>query len=287
MTNKVTVCGHIAKDIIYDVPYHPKKNHSTYIEKRTVCYGGGAANISVGIAHLGGETELVAAVPEGFIDSEYGRYLKHLGVRLKLTMFSGELPTACIFNDKKGNQITYFSWGVSEFLPKVFLKAGTVHLAPVHPDFACSIAPHASFLAFEPGQDLHRYSTLQLTKVLSHTNLLFVNEFELHAIERKVSQSIDDLAQRMDVVVTLGKSGCDVYSAGQHTSIPALSAHLVDPTGAGDAHRAACWAGMLRNMELTEACRLANIAASFVVQHHGAQNGLTNWETLLAQAEKI
>jgi len=287
MMDKVTVCGHIAKDIIFDVPYHPKKNHSTYIEKRTVCNGGGAANISVGITRFGGKTELVAAVPEGFIDSEYGQYLNRLGVCLRLTMFPGELPTAYIFNDKKGNQTTFFSWGVSEYLPNVLLKSKIVHLAPVHPDFACLIAPQAAYIAFEPGQDLPRYNSQQLTEVLNHTNLLFVNEFELKTIERKVSQSIEDLTQRMEVVVTLGKRGCEVYSTGQHTSIPAVPTHQVDPTGAGDAHRAACWAGLLRGMELPDACRLANIAASLVVQQHGAQNGLASWETLLAQAEKI
>jgi ribokinase len=287
MISKVTVCGHIAHDIICDVPYFPKKNHSIYIKHLEKCYGGGAANIAVGIARLGGESELVAAVPEGFFASEYAKYLDQQGVHLRVTTFTGNLPTAYIFNNEDHHQITYFSWGVSEFLPKIVTEVQAVHLAPVHPDFACAMAPHASFLAFEPGQDLPRYTAKQLSHVLEHTNLLFVNEFELSILERTIARPLKNLIDEMDVVVTHGKKGCQIFADGLQTSIPAVSTALIDPTGAGDAHRATCWAGLLRDMDLVEACELANVAASLVVQHYGAQSNLPDWDILLAESEKI
>jgi sugar/nucleoside kinase (ribokinase family) len=284
---KVTVCGHIAHDIICDVPYHPEKNHSIYIEHLEECYGGGAANIAVGIARLGGKSELVAAVTNDFAESQYGQYLQKEGIHLRVTQFAGELPRAYIFNNREHLQITYFSWGVSEYLPKVVSDINTVHLAPVHPKFACAIAPNASFLAFEPGQDMPRYEKKQLLKVLEHTNLLFVNEFELNLLEHVTSHTLKSLVQEMDVVVTQGNKGCNVFSDGKGVEIPAVPTMPIDPTGAGDAHRATCWAGLQRGMDLVDACRLANIAASLVVKERGAQKNLPDWETLCAEAEKI
>lgn len=291
--NTVTVCGHVALDYIFEVPHHPEPDHSIYIQRMERHYGGGAANISVGISRLGGNSELVAAVPTGFVRSDYGRYLEEQGVHLRVTSCEGDLPRAYIFNDPQHRQITYFSWGVSEHVPQTVPKADTVHLAPVHPDFACAMADQASFLAFEPGQDLPRYSTPQLVYVLDRTDLLFANQYEIRTIERAAGLDLANLVRRMDVVLTRGREGCEVYSQGECTVMSAVPATVVDPTGAGDAHRAACWAGLLRGLELVEACRLANLAASLVVQRRGAQNGLPDWETLLrldeemSQTEKI
>ncbi|MDD3492712.1 MAG: carbohydrate kinase family protein [Candidatus Thermoplasmatota archaeon] len=282
----VTVCGHVALDFIFEVPRHPEPDHSIYIQHMERHYGGGAANITVGISRLGGSSELVAAVPTDFAHTDYGRYLQEQGVRLRVTSFKGELPRAYIFNDPQHRQITYFSWGVSEHLPQMVPEAETVHLAPVHPDFACAMADRASFLAFEPGQDLPRYSAPQLVQVLDRTDLLFVNQYEIQTIEKMTGLDLDSLARRMDVVLTRGPEGCQVHRRGECTVIPAVPATVADPTGAGDAHRATCWAGLMRGLELEEACRLANLAASLVVQQRGAQSGLPDWDTLLRCAER-
>ena len=279
--NQVTVAGHIALDHIFDIPAHPEPEHSIYIERHERHYGGGAANIASGIARLGGCSRLLAAVPEDFAATGYAGYLHGLGVDLAVARFPGEMPAAYIFNDERHRQITYFSWGVSEHLRDVEADGDVVHLAPVHPAFACRMADTARYLAFEPGQDLPRYSAGQLSYVLERADMLFCNVTELHTMADMLDVSQRQLLTDLDAVVTRGERGCLVYEDGDTHEVPSVPADMVDPTGAGDAHRAAVWAALQRDIELSVACQLGNIAAALTVQQHGAQCGMPDWETLL------
>ncbi|MFO8132942.1 MAG: carbohydrate kinase family protein [Thermoplasmatota archaeon] len=281
--NTVTVAGHIALDHIFDIPSHPEPEHSIYIEHHERHYGGGAANIASGIARLGGHSRLLAAVPEDFAATDYAAYLEELDVDLAVTRFPGGMPTAYIFNDEQYRQITYFSWGVSEHLQDIEATGDLVHLAPVHPVFACRMADRARYLAFEPGQDLPRYTARQLSHVLEQADMLFCNVTELHTMADMLDVSQRQLLTDLDAVVTRGEQGCLVYEEGETHEIPAVPADMVDPTGAGDAHRAAVWAALQRDIELPVACQLGNVAAALTVQQHGAQRGMPGWETLLEQ----
>lgn len=279
--NRVTVAGHVAYDHIFDIPIHPEPEHSIFIQKHECHFGGGAANIATGIAKLGGRSRLLAAVPEDFDGTDYATYLETLDIALAVTRFPGEISTAYIFNDEEHRQITYFSWGVSEHMENVDVSGDIVHLAPVHPAFACRMADTARYLAVEPGQDLPRYTPHQLSHVLARADLLFCNLTELHAMAEMLDVSRRELLTDLDAVVTHGDRGCLVYEYGDVQEVQAVEADMVDPTGAGDAHRAAIWAALQRDIELPVACQLGNVAAAMTVEHRGAQNGMPDWETLL------
>ncbi|RLF50315.1 MAG: carbohydrate kinase family protein, partial [Thermoplasmata archaeon] len=70
----ITVVGHVAYDYIFIVESHPSINESSYIIKWKKCYGGGAANIAVGIKKLGGESKLYSIAGRDF--KRYEDYLK-------------------------------------------------------------------------------------------------------------------------------------------------------------------------------------------------------------------
>ncbi len=279
--SQVTVAGHIALDHIFDIPAHPEPEHSIFIERHERHYGGGAANIATGIARLGGHSRLLAAVPEDFAATDYAGYLHGLRVDLAVVRFPGEMPVAYIFNDERHRQITYFSWGVSDHLRDLEATGDVVHLAPVHPAFACRMADAARYLAFEPGQDLPRYSAEQLSYVLERADMLFCNVTELHTMADMLDVSQRQLLTDLDAVVTRGEHGCLVYEDGDTHEIPSVPADMADPTGAGDAHRAAVWAALQRDIELPVACQLGSIAAALTVEKRGAQRGMPDWETLL------
>ena len=277
----ITVAGHIALDHIFDIPAHPEPEHSIFIERYERHFGGGAANIATGIAKLGGQSRLVAAVPETFDRTDYAAYLDDLGIDMALSRFPGDMPEAYIFNDSQYRQITYFSWGVSEQMPDIDAAGKVIHLAPVHPQFACRMAEQARYLAFEPGQDLPRYTAEQLSYLLARTDMLFCNGTELHSMAEMLDVSRRELLTDLDAVVTRGERGCLVYEDGKTYEVPAVDADMVDPTGAGDAHRAAVWAALQRDFDLEVACQLGNVAAALTVAQRGAQNGMPDWETLL------
>jgi Sugar kinases, ribokinase family len=62
----ISVVGHTAVDHICSVSHLPGPNASASILNRTIAFGGGAANIAVGIALLGGKTSLISAVGGDF-----------------------------------------------------------------------------------------------------------------------------------------------------------------------------------------------------------------------------
>ncbi|OYT59333.1 sugar kinase [Thermoplasmatales archaeon ex4484_30] len=278
---KVTVVGHIAMDFIFSIPYFPEKNYSIYIKKMGKYFGGGAANIAVGISKLGCRSEIISAVPKNFSESKYGRYLKENNVDLCVAKFNEKIAQAYIFNDEKKNQITYFYWGVSEKMDEMEgIAREYVHIAPSHPSLATKMAEKGKYVAYEPGQDLPKWNKEGLSYVLEKVAVLFCNNFELKEIERKVGMKKEALVKHMDIIVTKGKEGSIVYTKDKKISIPVVPAEIVDPTGAGDAYKAAFWAGLMKGYDMETACKMGSTAASMVVEKMGAQNGLPNWKTL-------
>jgi len=154
----IHIVGHTAIDHISRVSSLPERNGSSTITNRTVLFGGGAANIATGIARLGGEVTLVSAVGEDFRGSDYESWLKENGVLFDCyTVFGKHTPTAFMFTDPSGDQITFFEWGASEIFrtsdPPSF---PFVHMATADPVFNVKVAEKAGFASFDPGQDLHR-----------------------------------------------------------------------------------------------------------------------------------
>jgi len=288
MIEKVTVAGHIAIDHIFDIPYYPEENHSIFIRSKGKYFGGGAANIAAGIAKLGCKSELVAAVDKNFEKSAYYNYLKRIGVELNVKKFEGELAQAYIFNDDGQNQITYFYWGVSENIRDVEVEEREViHIAPSHPEFAYNMAGKAKFLAFEPGQDIPRYDREKLSFIIEKADILFCNIFELKKIEKILGMEREKLKENMDLIVTEGEKGSTLYTNGKIKRIPSVKADVIDPTGAGDAYRAAFWAGLMHGMDMEESCKLGSIASSLVVGKKGAQTGLPDWDGLIKKYEML
>jgi len=288
MMEKVSVAGHIAIDRIFDIPYHPEENHSILIKSKEKYFGGGAANIAIGIAKLGCRSEIVAAVNRNFEESEYYTYLKNMGIELSLKKFDGELAQAYIFNDDSNNQITYFYWGVSENMKDVSIGSrDVIHIAPSHPEFAYKMAEKAKFLAFEPGQDIARYNKEQLSFIMENADILFCNNFELRQIEKRMGTDISKISEKTDVIVTEGERGSSLHTREGTKRIPAVESKIIDPTGAGDAYKAAFWAGLIRGMDMEESCKLGSIASSFVLEKKGAQTGLPDWNKLIKKYEML
>ena len=110
----ISVCGHLCNDYIIAVEEYPAVGTSCRVTDRQNYYGGGAANIAVGIAKLGGTAELIAAVGRDYPGSAYEQHLKEMGVTTRLFRTDKEnCSTAFMVNNAAGDQITYFEWGAS------------------------------------------------------------------------------------------------------------------------------------------------------------------------------
>ncbi len=279
----IHVVGHTAVDHISHVHHLPEKNASTHITDRQIFFGGGAANIAAGIAALGEEVTLVSCVGSDFAGSDYDRWQRGLKIHQQFFVVKdAHTPTAFMFTDDAGDQVTYFEWGAS----KTFATAEApvlpfVHMATADPEFNCRVAKRGGFVSFDPGQDVFWYTKEQLDAIIASTDILFANHHEVQAMERTLCTTKDDLIRRVKMAIfTMSGAGSTLYEGGDRHVIPVVPVSCADPTGAGDAYRAGFLSAYARGYDPVTCCRIGTVTASFVVEHPGCQTHLAGWEQM-------
>jgi ribokinase len=282
----IHVVGHTAIDHILRVPRFPDRNGSTFVSGHQVFFGGGAANIAAGIARLGAPATLVSAVGGEFAGGDYDRWLKGLGVVTQFFVVPGKrTPTAFVFTDDGGDQITYFEWGASEtFASREAPALDLVHLATADPDFNARVAERSRSVSFDPGQDIIWYTAEQIRRILTRIRILFANRHEMEHLSRILGVGKEAiLAQVPVVVVTMDAEGSVLHVDGREHRIPVVPVEAADPTGAGDAYRAGFLAACHRGHSPLTACRVGATTASFVVEKAGCQTNLPDWNQMVAR----
>jgi len=279
----ISVVGHTAIDHICQVSHLPGPNASASIFDRTIAFGGGAANIAVGIALLGGDVSLVSAVGGDFKGSDYDIRMRDLGIIQEFFVApTKHTATAFMFTNPSGDQMTYFEWGASQLFeesaPPVL---PFVHMATADPSFNVKVAKLSGYASFDPGQDLHRYSAGQLTEIFDSIDLLIANHHEYAGMCKTLGIGHETLLSRVPMAIeTRGGEGCTLYESGKEIVIPAVMVTCVDPTGAGDAFRAGYLTAYAGGYSAADSCRIGTITASFVVERSGCQTGLPDWESM-------
>ena len=282
----IHVVGHTAIDHILRVPRFPERNGSTSVSSHQVFFGGGAANTAAGIARLGVPVTLVSAVGPEFAGSDYECWLKGLGVTTQFFVVQEErTPTAFVFTDDPGDQITYFEWGASgTFASRGAPALDFAHLATADPDFNVRVAEKSRFASFDPGQDIIWYTDDQLRRILARIRILFANRHEMTHLSRILNETEEAIIEQVPiVVVTMDAGGSVLHVDGREHRIPIIPVVAVDPTGAGDAYRAGFLAAYHRGHSPLTACMVGATTASFVVEKAGCQTNLPDWNGMMAR----
>lgn len=279
----ISVVGHTAVDHISHVHHLPEKNASTHITDRQTFFGGGAANIAAGIAMLGEDTTLVSCVGSDFAGSEYNAWQTGLKIRQQFFVIpDAHTPTAFMFTDDAGDQITFFEWGASRHFAAAEAPAlPFVHMATADPEFNRRVAEKGGFVSFDPGQDVFWYTKDQLDAILENTDILFANQHEVAAMCRTLATTEEALIHRVTMAVfTMSGEGSRLYAGGTKHTIPVIPVCCADPTGAGDAYRAGFLSAYAKGFNPLTCCRIGTVTASFVVEHPGCQTHLATWEQM-------
>ena len=285
----ISVVGHTAVDHICRVSHLPGPNASASILDRTIAFGGGAANIAVGIALLGGQVSLISAVGGDFAGSAYDLRMKDLGIDQQFFVAPEKhTATAFMFTAPEGDQMTYFEWGAScLFETEKAPSLPFVHMATADPGFNVQVAQQSGFASFDPGQDLHRYAKHHLITILDAIDLLIANHHEYAGMCTTLGISREELISRVPMAIeTRGGKGAFLYEKEREHEIPALPVPCVDPTGAGDAFRAGFLTAYAKGYSSEHACLIGAVTASFVVEICGCQTGLPDWNTMVMRYEK-
>lgn len=281
--------GHTAWDHLFRVSSLPSRHASSPIRDHKIYFGGGGANVAATISRLGGKCTLISAVGPEFAGSDYAAWMTEVGIYPQLFVVEGtQTPTAYIFTDDSGDQITFFEWGASSYFHRASAPAlAAVHLATADPDFNARVAGKAAFCSFDPGQDLPWYSVEQLETILLSTTVLFANRHEMATLCEKLTTSIQALVNRIPIVViTMDVEGSILFTKGEKYTIPIVPVPLKDPTGAGDAYRAGFLTAYQKGYLPLTCCKVGTVTASFVVEKFGCQTNLPDWYSMVTRFQR-
>ncbi|MDD1682361.1 MAG: carbohydrate kinase family protein [Methanoregula sp.] len=285
----IHIVGHTAIDHISRVPHLPKANCSTHITDRQIYFGGGASNIAAGIAMLGEDVTLHSCIGDDFSGSGYDRWMTRLGIHREFfTVPDAHTPTAFMFTDDNGDQMTFFEWGAS----RAFATADApglpfVHLATADPVFNCKVAERSGFVSFDPGQDVFWYNKEQLGSIIDNANILFANQHEVRQMCETLGINREKLIANVDTAIfTMSGDGSTLYTGGNEYFIPVVPVTLADPTGAGDSYRAGFLSAYVRGYSPATCCKIGTVTASFVVEHVGCQTHLPDWNLMQSRYQQ-
>jgi adenosine kinase len=246
-------------------------------------YGGCAGNIAYGLRQLGAD-----AVPLAMLGNDGGEYLvrlRELGVDTRHVSSSAESYTAqaMIMTDRDNNQITAFHPGaMSTAHDNPVPRRDDLKVAIISPDGRDAMLTHARQLheagvpfVFDPGQGLPMFNGEELRQFIGLASWVTLNDYEAQMLCDRTGLTLDAIAAQVrGLIVTLGAEGCDVWDGGaakvRVAGLPAAT--VVDPTGCGDAFRAALLHGLEQGWPLQRCAELGNRMGAVKIASRGGQN---------------
>ncbi len=291
----VLICGSLAFDTITNFPGRfaqqimPDKVHmlnvSFLVPTMRREYGGCAGNIAYSLHLLGGQPLVMAAL--GNDGGDYLQRLQDWGLDTSQVLRAGDTYTAqcMIITDEDNNQITAFHPGAMQLAHNTVVPAdrGDIQLGIIAPDGRDAMLSHAAQLAaakipfvFDPGQGLPMFNGDELRNFVAQATWVAVNDYEAAMLCERMGTTLEALSQAPNLqglIVTLGAEGCDLWIHGQRTHVPGVKADaVVDPTGCGDAFRAALLHGLSLGWPLARCVALGNQVGAIKIAQRGGQN---------------
>jgi len=262
-------------------------------------FGGCAANIAYHLRLLGEDPIVLATVGGDDFDA-YAAWLDRHGIRRDhIVGLAGEATAgAYITTDLEDNQIIGFHPGAMDRAHEIGLERVTepIEVGIVSPNGKRAMIELARELkrrrlptVIDPGQGLPLFERDELVELLDGASVYVVNDYEWSLTLSRSALAEEDLLRRVGaVVVTRGEKGSTLRCGPSSVDIPVVpAARVVDPTGCGDAYRAAFLYGMRRSLPLETCAKLGSLMGSLKVAEAGTQSlriGLPEFRARYAQA---
>ncbi len=245
--------------------------------------GGVAPNIAYTMAMLGARPRVMATVGEDF--GEYRAWLEGKGVDTALMQVIPGLFTASFFatTDQASAQIASFYPGAmgqasSQSLKELPSKPDLVVVSPNAPDAMLKFAAESRELGikylYDPSQQVLRLDGAELARDMEGAYFLFCNDYEFGLISKKTGWDLKQILKHVKVlVVTLGKSGANLYTGSEDIFIPTVpEREVVDPTGVGDAFRGGFLTGYSLGYDWKLCGEIGSLAAVYCLEQRGPQS---------------
>jgi len=298
------ICGSLAFDTITNFPGRfaqqilPDQVHilnvSFLVPTLRREFGGCAGNIAYTLHALGGAPVVMAAL--GNDGADYMARLHGWGVDTSLVATRAQTYTAqaIIITDTDNNQITAFHPGAMQTAHEASVplpdQRSDLKIGIIAPDGRDAMWLHAQQMAdagipfiFDPGQQLPQFDGAELRRFVGMASWVAVNDYEGRMLCERTGQTLAEMSKSHleGIVVTLAAEGCELWVDGERTFVPGVAAtEVLDPTGCGDAFRAALLYGLERGWSLARSAELGNRIGALKIACRGGQNHVIDREAL-------
>jgi len=303
---KIVVTGSIAFDYLMSFPGKftehilPEHMHrvslSFLVDTMDKRRGGCAPNIAYTLALLGERPLLMGTAGQDFGD--YRAWLDAAGVDTGHVAVVKDKFTASFFcnTDENNNQIATFYAGAMADAGTLSFRpvrdCGLAIISPNDPGAMVQYAEECRTLGirhiFDPGQQCARLGGDELRDGVVGATIVICNDYEFELVKQKTGLAEADILKASEaLIVTKGEHGCTVTTQGGSVDVPAVPPQrIVDPTGVGDAFRGGLMKGISLGLSYPEAAQLGSVAATYALEHLGAQSHAYTWAEFTARHDR-
>ena len=302
----VLICGSMAYDHIM-VFQDQFKNHilpdkvhilnvSFLVPEMRREFGGCAGNIAYNLNLLDTSLALpMATVGKDF--ESYAYWMDSHNINRKYIKVIEDAYTAQAFitTDLDDNQITAFHPGAMNHSQENNISdVSSCSLGIVSPDGRDGMLKHAQQFTeknipfiFDPGQGLPMFNGEELIQFIEQANWVTVNDYEWQMMKEKTGLSKKEITEKVEaLIVTRGGEGSHIYTKEGLIEVPIVEPESIsDPTGCGDAYRAGLLYGLVNNMDIEIAGKIASLMGSIKISCHGTQNRTFTIDEFMSQLE--
>ena len=258
--------------------------------------GGCAPNIAYTLALLKERPKVMATAGLDF--GEYRQWLEAAGVDTSLVKeVSSKFTASCFINtDLQSNQIVSFYTGAmanaGELSFRTVRDCGLAIIGPNDPGAMVQYAEECRALGiryiYDPGQQCARATADELRAGIIGANILICNDYEFELLRQKCGLSEDEVLKRSEaLIITRGEKGSSILLKSGRIDIPVVpEKHIADPTGVGDAYRGGLMKGLAAGASWEVAGRLGSVAATYALEHVGAQSHAYTWQDFVSRYEQ-
>jgi adenosine kinase len=259
-------------------------------------HGGTGANIAWNLRLLNQDPLLVATV--GNDGGAYTALLEERGISTHRIDVQRDhaTSTAIVATDSQEHQITFFHPGADAVgvFPDLSEDREDIALAIISPRNVKAMLQAIEWCQnfsvpylFDPGQQVLGFSEDELVFAIKKSKGVIANAYEWSLISKRTSFSTDQmLAHTPLLIITQAEAGLTIYAKKKEYVIPACKPEkVINPTGAGDALRAAFLTGLAAKWKPEQCGRLGASLASFVVEQEGTLLDKVDLNDVLGRAE--
>ena len=242
--------------------------------------GGGAAITAGHFSALGHDTALAAYLPTGVLGDLVEQELLSAKVDLRLcgvasTRCDPQITVALVH----GGERAFITHRAGVAFPK-FTTEGVVQMEIDHlhigeartlvenPELVDIASDAGASLSLDCSWDDH-LSAEAIARFLPDVDVFLPNDAE---VEQLRSQGVDEHLSKLTVIKE-GCKGATAISNGSEVHAPAVSANVLDTTGAGDAFNAAFLSAWLEGHSIKECLEFGNARGAMAVSHRGGLGG--------------